>query len=710
MNNRFNPNGIPDYLKARPQWVVWGKRSAQGSDALQKDGRLNKIPFNSRTGKAASSNKPNTWGTFQDAVIAYQTGWYNGVGYMFAEGDGLVGIDLDHCLDATGTPNPQTQDILSHFENTFIEISPSGDGLHIYCFGLALHCGKGQQNKWIEIYGKDVHGKRSNRYFCVTGNQFSKSLEIMDAQAALAWLHNSFKTQTAPPTNPKTKHSTTDSHLEKYVRTAFEDEISKVRNAIDGSRNDQLFKSAAALKELCNSDWASSYISTYEIEAALLTATNLPEKEARSTIASAFKSATGAREKPNDNINSMDNMPAKLPTLSKLPNNSTHVTPSDDSTLSTLSTLSTDDKKSAIVPYADIQSPIPLQRKLDNSPQFPIHALGTLLSNAALAIFDEVQCPLALAAQSVLAAASMACQGIANIQVRQRLVFPLSGYFLSLGETGERKTGVDKLALQAHKYFERQLHVKWRKWEKKPKKDGNQEDDSEEPRQPHLIVEEPTYEGLTKIFQTAQPTVGIFSDEGGRILGGVAMSKDNQIKTLTALSSLWCGGPISRSRAQDSTTKLYDRRLSIHLMVQPKLAMELMLSNENMQDQGFLARFLVCYPKSTIGFRAYKESDPFTESRFGQYWQYMTELLGMYRYNKDGELQIKTLDITPSAKALWIDFYNRVESGMTSGGKYSEIRGFANKATEHAARLAGIIAVTTDPHTIVVDEQYMQWG
>jgi len=295
MNNRFNPNGIPDYLKARQQWVVWGKRSTQGSDALQKDGRLNKIPFNPRTGKAASSNKPNTWASFSEVINLYQSGWYNGVGYMFAEGDRLVGIDLDHCLSPTGTPNPQTQDILSHFENTFTEISPSGDGLHIYCFGLALHCGKGEQNKWIEIYGKDIHGKRSNRYFCITGNQFSKSLEITDGQTALAWLHNTFKSQTTPPTN----QVSTDSALEKYVRTAFEDEISKVRNAIDGSRNDQLFKSAAALKGLCNSDWASPYINEYEVEAALLTATGLEQREARSTIGSAFKTATGAREKPS---------------------------------------------------------------------------------------------------------------------------------------------------------------------------------------------------------------------------------------------------------------------------------------------------------------------------------------------------------------------------------------------------------------------------
>jgi hypothetical protein len=37
----FNPNGIPDYLKQCPQWIVWGKRSKKSQNALLEDAKLN---------------------------------------------------------------------------------------------------------------------------------------------------------------------------------------------------------------------------------------------------------------------------------------------------------------------------------------------------------------------------------------------------------------------------------------------------------------------------------------------------------------------------------------------------------------------------------------------------------------------------------------------------------------------------------------------
>jgi primase-polymerase (primpol)-like protein len=69
----FNPNGIPDYLKQRPQWIVWGKRTKQYKDELLEDGKLNRIPCEPRTGNVANSNWKSTWGTFDDAILAYQS-------------------------------------------------------------------------------------------------------------------------------------------------------------------------------------------------------------------------------------------------------------------------------------------------------------------------------------------------------------------------------------------------------------------------------------------------------------------------------------------------------------------------------------------------------------------------------------------------------------------------------------------------------------
>jgi predicted P-loop ATPase len=202
----FNPNGIPDYLKQRPQWIVWGKRSKKSQNALLQNGKLNRIPCEPRTGKVANYNDPSTWGTFNDAFLACQSGWYNGIGFMFTENDGLVGITLNDCfVPGTRILIPEAQKIVTRFGATFAESFPSGDesgdGLHIYCFGSALRCGAYEQAPWIELYGKNISGHISH-YFCVTGNQFSATLEITDCKIPLTWLDNTFNTPIPFVTHP----------------------------------------------------------------------------------------------------------------------------------------------------------------------------------------------------------------------------------------------------------------------------------------------------------------------------------------------------------------------------------------------------------------------------------------------------------------------------------------------------------------------------
>ena len=113
---------------------------------------------------------------------------------------------------------------------------------------------------------------------------------------------------------------------------------------------------------------------------------------------------------------------------------------------------------------------------------------------------------------------------------------------------------------------------------------------------------EPTYEGLTRKFAEGMPSLGIFSDEGGQFLGGFAMSTDNRQKTLAALNDLWQGNPIRRTRQGEGSFTLHGRRLAVHLMVQPGVARDFM-ADPKADDTGFLPRFLICEPASTIGTR-----------------------------------------------------------------------------------------------------------
>lgn len=151
------PENIPADLRALPQWLVWRLES--------RNGKPTKVPFNARTGKCAKSNDPATWCDFETALSAYRTRRYSGIGFAFAAGDGLCGIDLDHVIDReSGAVEPWALEALEKFRGAYIEVSPSGTGLRIFCRGKPIRCGKGTVEKRIEVYDHS-----SPRYLTVTG-------------------------------------------------------------------------------------------------------------------------------------------------------------------------------------------------------------------------------------------------------------------------------------------------------------------------------------------------------------------------------------------------------------------------------------------------------------------------------------------------------------------------------------------------------------
>ena len=207
-----------------------------------------------------------------------------------------------------------------------------------------------------------------------------------------------------------------------------------------------------------------------------------------------------------------------------------------------------------------------------------------------------IQAPDAMCGQSVLATAALAVQGHANMVIDGR-VHPLSLFALTIGETGERKTTVDRFALAPHQARERTLYEEYQQEQidyqndadayKKARDEALKKNKSrgdkrialaklglppQEPLLPILVAEEPTYEGLVKLFLNGQPSLGLFMDEGGRLIGGHGMNADNQLKTASGLCELWDGKRITRVRSGDGAAVLYGRRLSVYVMAQPAVA------------------------------------------------------------------------------------------------------------------------------------------
>ncbi len=91
--------------------------------------------------------------------------------------------------------------------------------------------------------------------------------------------------------------------------------------------------------------------------------------------------------------------------------------------------------------------PLPLSRTSTPAEQFPAAVLGEILEGAANGIQDRTQAPLAICAQSVLAAASLATQAHADVVLPTGHPRPIGCYFMSVAASGERKSAVDHEAL-----------------------------------------------------------------------------------------------------------------------------------------------------------------------------------------------------------------------------------------------------------------------
>jgi primase-polymerase (primpol)-like protein len=142
---------VPPELTQFKQWVLWKR--------VNVNGRTAKLPISAWSGKAAACDKPETWTTFRHACYAVRKYSADGIGFVFTPDDPFCGIDLDHCRDAGGKLTAQAHEIVSKL-NSYTELSPSGNGLHIIV--KAEITGSGRRAQGLETYS-------SGRYFTITG-------------------------------------------------------------------------------------------------------------------------------------------------------------------------------------------------------------------------------------------------------------------------------------------------------------------------------------------------------------------------------------------------------------------------------------------------------------------------------------------------------------------------------------------------------------
>jgi len=152
-------NHLPPTLRERPQWLLW--KYEQGSAAS----KPRKVPYyasgHRRSGEQGTERDRARLVSFEVALQRLQgiASW-EGIGYAFLPGDGLIGIDIDHAIDQeSGEIDDRWRRVIANCAS-YTERSVSGEGVHIIVqgettttkddsLGLELYCGA--------------------QYFCCTG-------------------------------------------------------------------------------------------------------------------------------------------------------------------------------------------------------------------------------------------------------------------------------------------------------------------------------------------------------------------------------------------------------------------------------------------------------------------------------------------------------------------------------------------------------------
>ncbi len=488
-----------------------------------------------------------------------------------------------------------------------------------------------------------------------------------------------------------------------YGQAALEGEIQTLVGVPVGQRNDTLNRCAFRIGQLVS----SGDISLTDAEAALTTAgeqIGLTSTEIRATMNSGLSKGMA---KPRGTQNSGSVLVAKEKT----------------------------------------EAPRPLVREIAPGGEYPIEALGQVLGDAVRAIGNIVQVPLALAAGSALAAASLAVQAHADVvlPIGDGRARPLSIYLLTIAHSSDRKSTADDFALRAVKEYEAALTTIYQNdfmiyQNKKSAFDREKEkilkgtrkgaaptsatiesisfeiaalgDEPHPPLLPSLTIQEPTIEGLAKLFQLGRPSLGLFSTEGAQMITGYGMRDDRKLATAGGLSMLWDGDTFKRTRITDGNYALPGRRLTLHLMVQPEVARRL-LSDPELADQGWTSRILIGAPVSLAGTRLFREADPSCLESLNRFEGKIAEILRKNLPLKEGtrnELKPRGLTFSPAAKGTWVSFHDEIETGIGRGGKFEQIKASAGKLAEHAARISGILTLIENFAATEVSAEAMENG
>jgi len=339
--------------------------------------------------------------------------------------------------------------------------------------------------------------------------------------------------------------------------------------------------------------------------------------------------------------------------------------------------------------------------------EYPTDALGDL-AGAARALTADGQVLAEIAGQCVLSSAALLAQSKANVQTLAG-VKPLCLYALTLAESGEGKSTADDVTQMAivsrQRAQAKQYTLELTEYEASKATRKKNEFFPKPPKEPYRIMRDGTVEGIRRAFKQGVPSQGVFSSEAAMMLAGYGMSEEQRAKSAGNFNSLWDCGEISVARGLDGRIQLYDRRLSIHWLVQPAVAMAA-LHDPLLSAIGFWPRCLLAFPAPAAPLRALP-FNPSDSPAIRDFWNRCEALMEDELPEDCAGLPVLCPD--RAALSLASKFFERMQEGSkTAGGPLVDVKPFAIRAPEQAFRIAGVLSVFAGKD--VIDFETMRSG
>ncbi len=342
---------------------------------------------------------------------------------------------------------------------------------------------------------------------------------------------------------------------------------------------------------------------------------------------------------------------------------------------------------------------------------YPLEALPPKIVAAITEAQAILQAPVPIIAAAALSSISLAAQDKYRVRWLHDIESPIGLFFLTIAESGERKTAADRLFIGTHEEqqgaAEEDLSEAEAEWEAakaiwRARQNGLSkaisanikkglsvtqleeqlaELERSKPKQRRAkrsVFHDTTTEALIRALRDNGGSAGVMIDEGAVFFNSRAAHN------AAMLARIWSGDNISVDRVRSESFTLIRPRLTMSIFTQPAAFTDFLRGGgQAWINTGLMSRFLISFPLSTQGYR-FITGQTLNRQWLDAFNTRISEVLSENSTHRDSRI----LSLTPEANQSLIQHMNGVEAQLAPWGYFSDIRGAASKIAENAVRLA----------------------